>query len=68
MRSCGKATGRVRFPPVVVSVSVMEDLADEECVVPIFIRCPGHLCDDVKFGQIGGGAGLAGDRRGDGGR
>ncbi|MEU6063771.1 hypothetical protein ABZ864_04480 [Streptomyces sp. NPDC047082] len=31
----------------------MEHLADEECVVPIFIRCPGHLWNDGKFGQIG---------------
>ncbi|GAB2796259.1 hypothetical protein GCM10027073_30110 [Streptomyces chlorus] len=31
----------------------MEDLADEGCVVPIFIRCPGHLGHDMKFGQIG---------------
>jgi len=41
----------------------MEDLADEECVVQIFIRCPGHLWDDVKFGQIGGAGILAGDAR-----
>ncbi|MER7056457.1 MULTISPECIES: hypothetical protein [unclassified Streptomyces] len=41
----------------------MEDLADEECVVPIFIRCPGHLRDDVKFGQIADGGELAGERR-----
>ncbi|MFG3200596.1 hypothetical protein [Streptomyces sp. NPDC048192] len=30
----------------------MEDLADEG-VVPIFIRCLGHLWVDVKFGQFG---------------
>jgi hypothetical protein len=41
----------------------MEDLADEECVVQIFIRCPEHLYGDEKFGQIGGGGDLAGDRR-----
>jgi hypothetical protein len=41
----------------------MDDLADEECVVQIFIRCPGHLWDDVKFGQIGGPGNLAGDAR-----
>jgi hypothetical protein len=41
----------------------MEDLADEECVVQIFIRCPGHLWGDDKFGQIGGGRKLAGDER-----
>jgi hypothetical protein len=41
----------------------MEDLADEECVVQIFIRCPRHLWDDVKFGQIGGAGILAGDAR-----
>jgi hypothetical protein len=39
----------------------MEDLADEECVVQIFIRCPRHLWGDEKFGQIGGGGILAGD-------
>jgi hypothetical protein len=41
----------------------MEDLTDEECVVPIFIRCLGHLADDVKFGQIRRADNLAGDRR-----
>ncbi|BET45784.1 hypothetical protein RGQ21_07660 [Kitasatospora aureofaciens] len=41
----------------------MEDLADEECVVPIFIRCLGHLWGDGKFGQIGGAGRLAGDHR-----
>jgi hypothetical protein len=41
----------------------MEDLADEECVVPIFIRCLGHLWGDAKFGQIDGGRRLAGDHR-----
>ncbi|GGR91919.1 hypothetical protein GCM10010220_50470 [Streptomyces parvulus] len=46
-----------------VSVSVMEDLADEECVVPIFIRCLGHLYGDAKFGQIGDGGQVAGERR-----
>ncbi|MFB6934818.1 hypothetical protein [Streptomyces chartreusis] len=44
-------------------MSVIEDLADEECVVPIFIRCLGHLADDVKFGQITCADNLAGDRR-----
>ncbi|WP_393505125.1 hypothetical protein [Streptomyces sp. Y7] len=44
-------------------MSVIEDLADEECVVPIFIRCLGHLADDVKFGQIRRAGILAGDRR-----
>ncbi|PTM85794.1 hypothetical protein C7821_12078 [Streptomyces sp. VMFN-G11Ma] len=29
----------------------------------IFIRCPRHLWDDVKFGQIGGAGILAGDAR-----
>ncbi|MFV0132279.1 hypothetical protein ACLGIH_03275 [Streptomyces sp. HMX87] len=43
----------------------MEDLADEECVLPIFIRCPGHLSGDGKFGQIGDGGELAEDRRPD---
>jgi hypothetical protein len=38
----------------------MADLADEECVVQIFIRCPGHLWGDEKFGQIGGAGILAG--------
>jgi len=33
--------------------------------VQIFIRCPGHLWDDVKFGQIGGAGILAGDAHGD---
>ncbi|AZP21986.1 hypothetical protein EJC51_41385 [Streptomyces aquilus] len=49
----------------------MEDLADEVSFVPdagrdiaqIFIRCPGHLCGDEKFGQIGGAGRLAGDAR-----
>ncbi|MFJ3305303.1 hypothetical protein ACIPSA_19690 [Streptomyces sp. NPDC086549] len=45
----------------------MEDLADEGCVVPIIIRCPGHLWSDGKFGQIGDPRDLAGphvlDRR-----
>ncbi|MFF4362709.1 hypothetical protein [Streptomyces sp. NPDC001604] len=41
----------------------MEDLADEECVVQILIRCPGHLWDDVKFGQMLGAGILAGDAR-----
>jgi hypothetical protein len=41
----------------------MEDLTDEECVVPIFIRCPGHPMDDDKFGQISRTGNLAGDGR-----
>jgi hypothetical protein len=40
----------------------MEDLADEGCVVPIFIRCPRHLWCDAKFGQIGDLRDLAGKR------
>ncbi|MFF3333953.1 hypothetical protein ACFYWX_31125 [Streptomyces sp. NPDC002888] len=41
----------------------MEDLADEGCGVPIFIRCPGHLWGDAKFGQIGERGDLAGVER-----
>ncbi|MEW2158934.1 hypothetical protein AB0950_27200 [Streptomyces sp. NPDC007189] len=40
----------------------MEDLADEG-VVPIFIRCLGHLWGDVKFGQFGETGDLAEDER-----
>jgi hypothetical protein len=36
-------------------------------VVPIFIRCPGHLWDDRKFGQIGESGDLA-ERHAVGGR
>ncbi|GGX74612.1 hypothetical protein GCM10010510_18930 [Streptomyces anandii JCM 4720] len=57
MRSCGKATGADSAVG-----SVMEDLADEGCVVPIFIRCPRHLWCDEKFGQIGHLRELAGKR------
>ncbi|GAA2395374.1 hypothetical protein GCM10010378_42020 [Streptomyces viridochromogenes] len=35
----------------------------KECVVPIFIRCPGHLKDDGKFGQNTAAEKLAGDDR-----
>ncbi|MFD8682776.1 hypothetical protein [Streptomyces sp. NPDC059570] len=38
----------------------MEDLADEGCVVPIFIRCLRHLWCDAKFGHIGESPYLAG--------
>jgi hypothetical protein len=40
----------------------MEDLADEGCVVPIFIRCLGHPSCDAKFGQNGPAAHLARNR------
>jgi hypothetical protein len=39
------------------------DLADDEGVAQIFIRCPGHLWGDDKFGQIGGAGNLAGAGR-----
>ncbi|GHH50980.1 hypothetical protein GCM10018775_48950 [Streptomyces umbrinus] len=66
VRSWGKATGAESGRTSAVSVmSVIEDLADEGCVVPIFIRCRRHLSGDIEFSQIHEGDILAGiDRSG----